>query len=95
MKLVLVRSFGSSPWPRFHSHSLWSPSGLGARWGPTDPGAASCKPGLYRIPKDIRVAKGKRAVTGDGLPIFLWSFLALDVFVVLRLLSLLPVLIVA
>jgi hypothetical protein len=57
---------------------------LGARWGPADPGAASCKSGLYQILRDIRVAKGNRAVTGDGLPIFLGSMLALDVFVVLR-----------
>ena len=61
----------SSPWPRFHSHSLVSPSGLGARWGPTDPGAANCSAGLSRPPGDVRPTEGKRAVARDRAHLFL------------------------
>ena len=41
--------------------------GLGARWGPTDPGAASCTSGFGRPPRGVRVAKAQsRSRPGEG-----------------------------
>jgi len=53
---------------------LMSPLGLGARWGPTDPGAASCIAGFVPENTDIRLAKEIRAVAGMG-SFFLGSYL--------------------